>query len=339
MMGGPRAMAHLDSISDVVNDFNFVKLRGFGLAQLFLKIEALNPAGSIKMKAALGMVRDLEQRQLICADTNLIESSSGSLGVALSIICAERGYRFTCVVDPNTSTHNIRMMKTLGADVVMVEQRDANGGFLATRIAYIRQLTERDARYLWLNQYANPENPRSHARTTARAIFDSFEQVDYLFVGAGTTGTLMGCLQFFGQHSPSTKVIAVDSIGSVTFGQPAGPRHIPGLGTSRRPEIFNPGGIHALEMVAESDAVAMCRYLARSNGILAGGSTGTVLSALVNWRDRIPAQATVVAISPDFGERYLNTVYDDDWVRARFGAIPSYQPQSVDEDRPCLNLA
>jgi 2,3-diaminopropionate biosynthesis protein SbnA len=313
----------LKAISDIINDHNFVALRGIGRSQLFLKIEALNPAGSIKMKTAIGMVRDLELRGKITSDTELIESSSGSLGVALSIVAAERGYRFTCVVDPNTTVQNIKMMKALGAKVVMVSQRDENGGFLGTRISYIKALVESDSRHVWFNQYANAENPRAHARTTARSVFENFERVDYLFVGAGTTGTLMGCLQFFGEHSPATKIIAVDSVGSVTFGHAPGKRHIPGLGTSRRPEIFSAGGIYAQHMVDEADTVAMCRYLARSNGILAGGSTGTVLCAVHAWSARIEPGATVVAISPDLGERYLDSIYDDDWVTERFGCIPT----------------
>lgn len=274
------------------------------------------------MKTALGMIRDLERREMIRTDSILIESSSGSLGVALSIICAERGYRFVCVVDPNTSKQNIRIMEALSTQVICVDRRDQNGGFLGTRIAHIKDLLACDRRYLWLNQYANPENPGAHARTTAPAILRRFEHVDYLFIGAGTTGTLMGCVQFFSRHSPHTRIVAVDSIGSVTFGHPAGPRHIPGIGTSRRPEIFAADGLYATEMVAEADTVAMCRHLARSNGILAGGSTGTVLCAVQAWRARIAPEATVVAISPDFGERYLDTIYNDDWVRARFHKIP-----------------
>lgn len=313
----------MKSISDVINDDNFIQLRGFeGLDQLHVKIEALNPAGSIKMKVAVGMINDLEARGRILPSTMLIESSSGSLGVALSMICAERGYRFTCVVDPNTSEHNIKMMKVLGTEVVVVRAHDANGGFLGTRIAYINEAVAHDPNYLWLNQYANPENPNTHARTTARSIAFAFDHIDYLFVGAGTTGTLMGCVSYFKRYRPRTRIIAVDSVGSVTFGLPAGKRYIPGLGTSRRPEIYTPEGIHAFEMVEESEAVAMCRYLARSNGLLAGGSTGTVLSGVHRWRERIATGAVVVAISPDLGERYLDTVYDDTWVRERFGDKP-----------------
>lgn len=309
-------------VSGIINDRNFLQVKSLGLEHLYVKIEALNPAGSVKLKAALGMIDDLETKGRIGPDTMLIESSSGSLGVALSMVCAERGYCFTCVVDPNTSAHNIKMMKALGAQIVVVTQRDENGGFLGTRIRYIQELLQSDSRYLWLNQYANPENPGAHARLTARAIASTFGNVDYLFIGAGTTGTLIGCVQYFQTHRPSTKIIAVDSIGSVTFGFPPGKRYIPGLGTSRRPEIFKPDGIHAFEMIGEAQAISMCRYLARTTGFLAGGSTGTVLAGVNSWRDRLPRDATIVAISPDLGERYLDTVYDDDWVTERFGPEP-----------------
>lgn len=312
----------MKTISSIINDANFIQLQGLGLENLHLKLEALNPAGSVKMKAAVSMINDIEVKGRLKHNTILIESSSGSLGVALSMICAERGYCFTCVVDPNTSAHNIKMMKALGTDVVVVNRRDENGGFLGTRIAYINDTVARDGRYLWLNQYANPENPGAHARSTAPSIAKAFEHIDYLFIGAGTTGTLMGCVQYFRIFRPRTKIIAVDSVGSVTFGNPPSKRYIPGLGTSRRPEIYSPDGIHAFEMTEESDAIGMCRYLARTNGLLSGGSTGTVLCGVNRWRDRIPADATVVAISPDLGERYLDTIYDDHWVTERFGEKP-----------------
>jgi cysteine synthase A len=319
----------MTGISDIVNDDNFVRIHGLGVDRLFLKVEAFNVAGSIKLKTARGLVDDLEARGQIGPRTVLVESSSGSLGVALAIISAERGYRFLCVVDPNASAQNVRMMRALGAEVVKVDQRDENGGFLGTRIRYITDLVRREPNHLWTNQYANPENPRAHARTTARAIHEHFDHVDYLFVGAGTTGTLMGCVQFFSRHSPRTRIVAVDTVGSVTFGGAAGRRHIPGLGTSRRPEIYVPEGIHAHEMVSEEDTVAMCRHLARTNGLLCGGSTGTVLCAVARWRDRFSADTNVVSISPDMGERYLDSIYDDAWVTERFGHVPAWTPNEA----------
>jgi cysteine synthase A len=307
-----------ENISDIVHDQTFLKVAGVG-PEFFLKLESLNPAGSIKLKTAVGLVDDLQGRGRIKADTILIESSSGNLGVALAMICAERGIRFTCVVDPNSSAHNIRLMRTYGAEVIQVEELDANGGFLGTRIALIRQKVAADPRYVWLNQYENAANPRAHARTTAQSIGQHFGQVDYLFVGAGTTGTLMGCVQYFRRHHPTTTIVAVDSVGSVTFDTPPGRRFIPGLGTSQRPPIFNAEGIHYLEMVPEERTIAMCRLLARQKGLLVGGSTATVIAAVHAWRERIEPGAVVVALSPDWGERYLDTLYDDQWVEQRFG--------------------
>lgn len=308
-------------ISDLIPDGNYLRITGLG-PEFHLKLESLNAAGSIKIKTALGLIEDLQERGVIRENSILIESSSGNLGVALAMICAERHLRFTCVVDPNSSEHNVRIMRSCGAEVVRIDKPDANGGFLGSRIAYIRDKLAIDPRYLWLNQYENPANPRMHARTTARSIARNFDHVDYLFVGAGTTGTLMGCVQYFQRYSPTTRIIAVDSVGSVTFGTPPGRRYIPGLGTSQTPGIFDSDGIHALELVPEARTIAMCRHLARTRGLLVGGSTGTVISGLHAWRDRIPEDAIVVALSPDWGERYLDTIYDDAWVEARFGRAP-----------------
>lgn len=308
-----------EHISDIVHDQTFLKVAGVG-PEFFLKLESLNPAGSIKLKTAVGLVDDLQRRGEIKQDTILIESSSGNLGVALAMICAERGIRFTCVVDPNSANHNIRLMRTYGAEVIQVDEPDANGGFLGTRIALIRRKIAQDPRYVWLNQYENTANPRVHARTTAQSIGQRFGHVDYLFVGAGTTGTLMGCVQYFRRHHPTTTIVAVDSVGSVTFDTPASRRFIPGLGTSQRPPIFNAEGIHYLEMVPEARTIGMCRLLARNKGLLVGGSTATVIAAVHAWRERIEPGAVVVALSPDWGERYLDTLYDDHWVEQRFGS-------------------
>ncbi|MCF5632477.1 pyridoxal-phosphate dependent enzyme, partial [Pseudomonas syringae] len=138
------------SLCEIVHDQAFLKVTGLGL-DFFLKMESLNPAGSIKLKTAVGLINDVQARGLLGPETILIESSSGNLGVALAMICAERGIAFTCVVDPNSSSHNIRMMRSYGAEVIQVETPDANGGFLGTRIELIRHKVAGDPRYVWLN--------------------------------------------------------------------------------------------------------------------------------------------------------------------------------------------
>ncbi|WP_157125666.1 2,3-diaminopropionate biosynthesis protein SbnA [Pandoraea norimbergensis] len=295
----------------------FTDIHGLCAATVRLKLEGLNAAGSIKLKPALQLIEDLEAKGRIRDDTQLIESSSGNLGVALAMVCANRGYRFTCVTDPNTSQHAVRTMQALGARVVRVDRRDAQGGFLATRIAWIREQVAGDDRWLWVNQYANPSNWRAHYRWTAPEIFTAFKTVDHLFIGAGTTGTLMGCLRYVRANHPKTRVIAVDTVGSVTFGEAPGRRHIPGLGTSRRPELCDPSLPDAVVHVPEIDTVRMCHALAR-RGYFAGGSTGSVLCAVQREAARIDANDTVVAIAPDMGDKYLDGVYDADWIQRCF---------------------
>jgi 2,3-diaminopropionate biosynthesis protein SbnA len=285
-----------------------------------LKIEGFTAAGSIKAKTARHMIDQFEARGAASPNLRLIESSSGNLGLALSMIAAERGYRFTCVSDPNLSPPTRKLMNVLGAEVVVVDQLDDNGGYLGTRIAYIQQRLRENPDLVWLNQYANPDNPQAHVRFTGPEIFDSFPQVDYLFVGAGTTGTLGGISQYFRLHSPETRIVGVDTVGSVTFGTPAARRYIAGLGTSSAPPIADPAAMDVLEMIEETDTVLMCRMLA-ARGLLVGGSTGTVLCAVARWADRIPPHATVVAVSPDMGDRYIDTIYDDGWVEARFPGL------------------
>lgn len=309
--------------SKLFHDDVFVPVGGILAQPVFVKIEALNAAGSVKIKTALNLMNTMEAEGQIFPHSKIIESSSGNLGVALSMICAGRGYAFTCVVDPNASPRNIKIMEALGARIVMISKQDENGGYLGSRIQYIKQRLVEDPAYVWTNQYANPANVEAHRQWTAAAIDHRFPRLDYLFIGAGTTGTLMGCVEHFRARRPVVKIVAVDAMGSVTFGGKPGKRHIPGLGTSRRPEIFDPAGLHAMAMVDERDAIRMCRYLARHQGFLTGGSTGTVLAAVQAWKPRFSKDAVVVAISPDLGERYLDTIYNDDWVQARFGHMPA----------------
>ncbi|MEU8531390.1 MULTISPECIES: 2,3-diaminopropionate biosynthesis protein SbnA [Streptomyces] len=311
----------LDHVYDIVTDDIFLRLDGMVPGgEVFLKLEGLNPAGSIKLKTAVGMVEDAERSGLLTAGGRIIESSSGSLGVALALVSVGKGLSFTCVTDPNASRHSVRLMRALGVDVVEVDRRDANGGYLGTRIDYIRQRLQRDPGLVWLNQYANPANVRTHAVRTASAILREIGRVDYLFVGAGTTGTMMGCATHFRRHSPQTRIIAVDSQGSVTFGHSPGPRYIPGLGTSRVPEICRPDAVDEIVMVAEEEAVRTCRELARRRGLMVGGSTGSVMSALSRMAPDIPEGSRIVAISPDLGDRYVQTIYNDSWVASTFGS-------------------
>ncbi|MFJ6217109.1 2,3-diaminopropionate biosynthesis protein SbnA [Streptomyces sp. NPDC092296] len=307
-----------DRVYDLVLDDIFLKVSGVGsLNRLFFKVEGFNPGGSIKMKTARGLVQAAENSGADMSRARLIESTSGNLGIALAVICAANDYALTCVTDPNSNATAVAIMRALGAEVVVVRERDANGGYLGTRIAYIQQRLAAEKELYWLNQYANPGNPSAHEQATAPAILKAFRTVDHLFLGVGTGGTLMGCVDYFRRRSPQTRIVAVDTVGSVNFASEPGVRHIPGLGVSRRSPVLDSYAPDEVVMVPEWETVRECRWLARSAGLLAGGSTGTVLAAVRRQAAFIGPDETVVALAPDMGERYLNSVYDDDWVAAR----------------------
>ncbi|MDG4861672.1 2,3-diaminopropionate biosynthesis protein SbnA [Streptomyces sp. T-3] len=293
----------------------------------FLKCEGFNFAGSVKAKAAQSMVSGAEEAGLLRPGSTIVESSSGSLGVALAALAAERGYTFVCVTDSRCTDRHLRTMRSYGAEVVVVTEPDPVEGLLGARIRRVHELCRTIPGALWLNQYANDNNWRAHYRSTGPAIVRAFPDVDFLFIGAGTTGTLTGCARFFKDVGHPARIVAVDSVGSVTFGGKAGTRHIPGLGTGRRPEIVDESVVDEVLMVPEREAVRMCRSLAR-RGYLLGGSTGTVLAGA---RQRLAGEepgVLALGISPDLGERYLDSVYDDTWVRSRFGDITDDDPLS-----------
>jgi cysteine synthase A len=211
------------------------------------------------------------------------------------------------------------MMEALGSQVHIISKPHAETGLLGARIAHVRSLCASDDRFVWLNQYTNQENWRAHYRGTAPAVARAFPRLDVLFVGAGTCGTLMGCARYFHEKGRSVHVVAVDSVGSVTFGGAQGRRMIPGLGTSVRPPMLDETYVDDVVCVEEKDTIRACHRLARS-GFLFGGSTGTVVSGAMTWLDMYHAHdLTAVAIAPDLGERYLDTVYQDNWLRDLYG--------------------
>jgi N-(2-amino-2-carboxyethyl)-L-glutamate synthase len=297
----------------------YVDLESVFGRSLFLKCEGFNFAGSIKLKAAMAMVNAAERTGVLTPGAILVESSSGNLGVALSVIAASKGYQFVCVTDPRCNLATRRLMEALGSQVHTVTEPDANSGFLGARINYVRALCGSDSRYVWLNQYTNPNNWKAHYYTTAPAIASAFPRLDVLFVGAGTTGTLMGCARFFRHWSRPVRIVAVDAVGSVTFGGPPGRRMIPGLGTSVRPAMLDESFVDEVIRVEEPDTIRACHRLAR-RGFLFGGSTGTVVSGAMSWLDQHGADdLTAVAIAPDLGERYLDTIYQSNWLHELYG--------------------
>ena len=312
----------ISRVDEIFIDDLFVDVGAILDASIVLKCEAFNFGGSIKLKAAVSMVDAAESSGRLRPDSVLVESSSGNLGVALSIIAASRGYDFVCVTDARANVTNLKYIRATGASVVVIEEAPGRD-YLSRRIEYVQQLCRSDERVVWLNQYANDENWRAHYRTTGPAIAKAYPDAEAVYIGAGTTGTLMGCAHYLREIGHPARIVAIDSVGSVLLGGgPMKPRFIPGIGSTRQPEIFDGSLVDDVVLVEEADTIRMCRRLVRS-GFLFGGSTGTVLAGALQHRGRCRVDDTAVgvAIAPDLGERYLDTMYDDGWVEERFGSL------------------
>ena len=290
--------------------------------KLYAKMEMLNPGGSIKDRTAISILEQGIKSGLITKDTVIVESSSGNMGIGLAQVCSFHGLRLICVVDAKTTMQNIHILKAYGAKIDCISQPDpVTGEFLQARINRVEYLLKTVKNSFWPNQYANLHNPRAHHQTMREIVAATENELDYLFCAISTCGTMRGCAEFVKANKLRTKIIAVDAVGSVIFGGQKAKRLIPGHGAAITPPLFQNDLAQECIHVKDLDCVIGCRRLARREAILAGGSSGAVISAVQKMIHRIPAGATCAVILPDRGERYLDTIYSNDWVEEHFGAV------------------
>jgi cysteine synthase A len=288
--------------------------------RLYGKIEGLNPGGSAKDRPAALMLRCAMERGQIGPQTTVVESSSGNMAIGLAQACACLGLKLICVIDERTTPQHRKLLAAYGAATELVTVAEApSGDLLAARIARVKALVEHHVDAFWPNQYGNPVNAQAHHQT-AREILEA-TPVDYLFCATSTCGTLRGCSDYLAATGATSKLIAVDAVGSVIFGDTPKPRLIPGHGASARPALVDGARVDRIVHVSDLECVIGCRRLVKREGILAGGSAGGVLSAIERVRDTIPADAICVAILADCGERYIETIYSDAWVTTHFGDV------------------
>ena len=300
--------------------------------RLFAKLEGFNPGGSAKDRSALNILKAAMATGEIDSGTVIIESTSGNMGVGLAQACGYLGLRLICVVDPKTTQQNIRILKAYGAEIDMVSIPDPKTGeYLQARINRVQDLLLAIKNSFWPNQYANPANAGAHYKTTMREIDVALGgEIDYLFCATSTCGTIRGCADYVQDYKLRTKIYAVDAVGSAIFGGRSAKRLIPGHGATRRPELYRPDMADKYIHVSDLDCIVGCRRLMRREAILAGGSSGGVVMAIDRVKPRIPNGATCVAIFPDRGERYLDTIYSNDWIQEYFGDVSSLWQDDVE---------
>lgn len=324
-------MTIMDSILDCIGHTPVVALRRLfpdPRVEVLAKLEFLNPGGSVKDRAARHIVTQGLEAGAIKPTSHLVESSSGNFGIALAMVCRIYGLPLTVVVDPDITPANEALLRQFGATVDMVTERDEGGTHLHRRLQRVAELTERLPEAVWINQYANDLNWRAHLATGEEILQQVDGPVDYLVAAVSTSGTIRGVAHALRRQHPALRVVAVDAVGSVIFGGRPQPRRIPGIGASRVPELLRPGQIDQVIQVSDEEAISGCRTLLSREGIFAGGSSGSVVSAIGRLPIVPPAgrPARVVTLLPDRGERYLGLVYD-----SQDAASPPHAARRVQE--------
>jgi len=307
---------------------------------LFAKLEGFNPGGSVKDRPAMTILRKGIATGEIGPKTVIVESSSGNMGIGLAQACRYLGLKFICVVDPKTTMQNIRLLEAYGAKVDLVSQPDPETGeFLPARLNRVRGLLSEIEDVFWPNQYSNMQNAAAHHRTMDEIVKACHGKLDYLFCATSTCGTLRGCVDYVREHGLATRVVAVDAVGSVIHGGHRGKRLLPGHGASLVPDLYEADLAYDCIHVTDSDCVIGCRRLAAREAVLVGGSSGAVFMAASRARHMIPPNSNCVLIFADRGERYLDTIYSDDWVTEHFGDISGFWDPESTESQVCAAAA
>ena len=275
-------------------------------ATVLLKLECMNPAGSIKDRAAKTMLDDAEKRGLLQSGSVIIEPTSGNTGIGLAAICAARGYKAVIVMPDSMSAERINLMKAYGAEVVLTPGAEGMVG----AISKAAELAEEIPGSFIPGQFDNPANALAHYRTTGPEIWaDTDGNVDILVCGVGTGGTITGTGRFLKEKNPNLQVVAVEpSNSAVLSGNPAGKHGLQGIGAGFVPAVLDTKVYDRVVSVTEEAAFAAAKEFAGANGILVGISSGAALAAAAAIAAEEGNQGkTIVTILPDSGERYLST--------------------------------
>ena len=289
--------------------------------ELYIKNEGCNLSGSIKDRAAYAVLSKLIEVGILKENGIVIESSSGNMGIALALYCNEFRLNFFCVVDPNINKNNLKILKQLGAHIIMVTEADEHGGYLINRIATVKKFLNKNHEAYWINQYDNKVIIEGY-ECIADEIVNEIGKIDYLFMTVSSAGSIAGVSRRIKQISPNTKVICVDVNGSVIFGKGGKKRYIPGAGSSIRPINLNYAYIDDIIFIDEIEAINMCHRFSK-NHYLIGGSSGLALAGTKKYFENhhiINAGQSykVVNIFPDRGEGYLDTIYNNKWIKEKY---------------------
>ena len=302
-------MPHLrvaDDITQLVGETPMLQLKRLvakGSADVFAKLEYLNPGGSVKDRAAIGIIRRAEQDGSLKPGGTIVEATAGNTGIGLALIGVNRGYKVRLFVPENFSQEKVTIMRALGADVERTPEAEGMSGAIRRG----KELVAKDPTAFMAGQFENMANPDFHYESTAHEIFEQMGgRIDAIVVGCGTCGTFTGVARFLKEKLPRVLTVAVETQGSILCGGEAGPHKVEGIGVSFIPRTFDRSACDKIMTVTDDDAFEMVKLLAAKEGVLAGSSGGAAVFAALDVAKRIGPGKRVATIIPDSAERYLS---------------------------------
>ena len=295
-----------DDITQLVGEtpmLQFTRLIPPGSADVFAKLEYLNPGGSVKDRAAIGIIKRAEEEGKLQTGGTIVEATAGNTGIGLALIGVKRGYKVALFVPEKFSEEKVMIMRALGAEVTRTPEDEGMAG----AIARANELVASTPGAFMAGQFENPANPDYHYETTAREIFEQMDgRIDGIVLGSGTSGTFTGVARFVKERLPRAVTVLVETQGSVMAGGKPGPHKVEGIGASFIPKNFDKSVCDEIVAVTDDQAFGMVKELAAKEGVLAGSSGGAAVYAALELARRLGAGKRVVTIVPDSAERYLS---------------------------------
>ncbi|BCW92600.1 MAG: cysteine synthase [Thermoanaerobaculum sp.] len=298
-------MRVVTSVLELIGQTPLLRLQELedGSAEIWAKLETANPGGSVKDRIGLGMVLAAEQDGRLSPGGTIVEATAGNTGIGLALAGVRRGYRVILVVPEKYSVEKQKLMRALGAEVVVTPTEQGMAGAQARA----REITAATPGAVYVDQFSNPANPRTHELTTGPEIFQQTGgRLDAIVVGCGSGGTFMGAVRYLKSKLPELWAVAVEPQGSVLGGGPAGEHLVEGIGMDEIPPIMDRSLADEVITIPDPEAFAMVRRLARECGVLAGSSAGANVAAAVKVARRLGPGKRVVTVIPDSCERYLS---------------------------------
>ncbi|UCC13169.1 MAG: cystathionine beta-synthase [Gammaproteobacteria bacterium] len=291
-----------------------------GPCQLFLKLELMNPGGSIKDRIGISMIEQAEARGDISPGDTLVEATAGNTGLGLALVAAQKGYQLVLVLPDKMSQEKIFNLRAMGADIVLTRSDVGRGHPEYYQDLAMKIATDTGAYYI--NQFGNPDNPKAHEQTTAPEIWEQMDHdLDAVVVGVGSSGTISGMSAFFRSEAPGVEMVLADPKGSILAEyiktgeiNPGGPWLVEGIGEDFIPDICDLSLVSKAYTVSDAESFSTARELLKKEGLLAGSSSGTLLAAALRYCHEQKEPKRVVTFACDTGNKYLSKLYNDFWM-------------------------